>query len=170
MQTPWRTKIFVLFIVISCALHTESNKYLLTGWHAVTFYVCISMAGHINSLFITPDTTFKLVKATQFVAYQSILSWSFSWPLSNANAKGKGKDSLPIFICLLFIMDFWFIALCFCDMILMYSAQIDGWFSILYYNSLASCLTHFSPHWYVTRAPPLVTTVLVSHLKIPPKM
>lgn len=128
------------------------------------------MAGHINSLFITPDTTFKLVKATQFVAYQSILSWSFSWPLSNVNAKGKGKDSLPIFICLLFIMDFWFITLCFCDMILMYSAQIDGWFSILYCNSLASCLTHFLPHWYVKRAPPLVTTVLVSHLTVPPEM
>lgn len=118
---------------------------MLSGWHAATFYVCISLVGHINSLFITPDTTFKLVKVTQFVAYQSILSWSFSRPLSYVNAKEKGKDSLPIFICLLFIMDFWFITLCFCDMILMYSAQIDGWFSILYCNSLASCLTHFFP-------------------------
>lgn len=123
--------------------YTESNKYLLSGWHAATFYVCISMVGHINSLFTTPDTTFKLVKATQFAAYQSILSWSFSRPLSNVNAKEKGR--LPIFFCLLFIMDFWFITLCFCDMILMYSAQIDGWFSILYCNSLASCLTHFFP-------------------------
>lgn len=47
-----------------------------------------------------------LVKATQVVAYQSTLSWSFSLPMSNSTVKVKGKDYPPIFICVPFIMGF----------------------------------------------------------------